>query len=66
MSLTMVDAAIASARSGQRIVIDEVLEQAHATAIADERDEAVRERLAGWASVREALAATAPDRTPVA
>jgi len=63
MSLVMVDAAIASARSGQRVVVDDVLEQAHATALEVERDDAVRERLAAWGSVRQALAA-APDRTP--
>ncbi len=51
MSLTMVDAAIASARTGRRIVIDEVLEQAHATAVADEQDPAIRERLTAWGSV---------------
>ena len=61
MSLTMVDAAIASARTGRRIVIDEVLEQAHATALEAERDDAVRERLASWGSVRAALAAGSPD-----
>jgi len=65
MSLVMVDAAIASARSGQRVVIDEVLEQAHAMALEVERDDAVRERLAAWSSVRQALASVqAPDRTP--
>ncbi|KTR53587.1 Gfo/Idh/MocA family protein [Curtobacterium oceanosedimentum] len=63
MSLVMVDAAIASARSGQRVVVDDVLEQAHATALEVERDDAVRERLAAWGSVRQALA-SAPDRTP--
>ncbi|MGU3411168.1 Gfo/Idh/MocA family protein [Microbacterium sp. M1A1_1b] len=55
MSLAMVEAAIASTRTGQRIVIDEVLEQAHATALQDERDDAARERLAAWGSVRNAL-----------
>jgi hypothetical protein len=61
MSLTMVDAAIASARTGRRIVIDEVLEQAHATALEVEQDEAIRERLASWGSVRSALATGSPD-----
>jgi predicted dehydrogenase len=61
MSLTMVDAAIASARSGRRIVIDEVLEQAHATAIEHEQDPAIRERLTAWGSVRGALSTGSPD-----
>lgn len=65
MSLTMVDAAIASARSGRRIVIDEVLEQAHATAIAHEQDPAIRERLTSWGSVRGALAAGSTDAATV-
>lgn len=55
MSLTMVDAAITSARSGRRVVIDEVLEQAHRDALAAEQDDAIRDRLAGWESVRGAL-----------
>ena len=56
MSLAMVEAAIASTRTGERIVIDEVLERAHAEAIAAERHDAVRDRLAAWGSVRAALA----------
>jgi hypothetical protein len=55
MSLTMVDAAITSARSGRRVVIDEVLEQAHRDALAAEQDDAIRDRLAAWESVRGAL-----------
>ncbi|KQS08997.1 oxidoreductase [Curtobacterium sp. Leaf183] len=58
MSLAMVEAAIASTRSGTRIVIDEVLERAHASALDAERDDAARERLASWGSVRSALSAT--------
>lgn len=60
MSLAMVEAAIASTRTGQRIVIDEVLERAHAEALAAERHDAVRDRLAAWSSVREALRASVP------
>ncbi|MGY2900473.1 putative dehydrogenase [Curtobacterium sp. PvP017] len=60
MSLAMVEAAIASTRTGQRIVIDEVLERAHTEALAAERHDAVRDRLAAWSSVREALRASVP------
>ena len=55
ISLAMVEAAVRSTRTGTRIVIDEVLEQAHTDALAAERHDAVRERLAAWGSVRSAL-----------
>jgi predicted dehydrogenase len=57
MSLAMVEAAIESKDTGARVAIDDVLERAHATALADERRDDVRERLASWsgAGVRRAL-----------
>lgn len=55
MSLVMVEAAIASTRSGQRVMVDEVLENAHREAVAVERDPEVRARLESWRSVRGAL-----------
>jgi predicted dehydrogenase len=57
MSLAMVEAAIESKDTGARVAIDDVLERAHATALADERRDDVRERLAAWSGdgVRRAL-----------
>ena len=60
LSLAMVEAAVASAASGARVLVDDVLERAHERALADERREDVRAVLASWTSVREALAAGAP------
>jgi hypothetical protein len=52
-----VEAAIESKDTGARVAIDDVLERAHATALADERRDDVRERLASWSGdgVRRAL-----------
>lgn len=65
MSLAMVEAAIESTRSGQRVVIDDLLERALATAIEREARDDVRARLESWTSVRAALQAvpTAPAAT---
>ena len=56
MSLAMVEAAVESARSGQATRLDDVLERAHQQALRDEERAEVRDRLAAWPSVREALA----------
>jgi hypothetical protein len=57
MSLAMVEAAIESKGTGRRLAIDDVLERAYATALADERRDDVRARLEAWRErgVREAL-----------
>ncbi|WP_432574484.1 Gfo/Idh/MocA family protein, partial [Kineococcus sp. SYSU DK005] len=60
LSLAMVEAAVASAASGARVLVDDVLERAHERALAGERREDVRAVLASWTSVREALAAGTP------
>jgi predicted dehydrogenase len=56
MSLAMVEAAIASTRSGQRVQLDDVLSDAHAAAVGREARADVRQVLSGWSSVRSALA----------
>ncbi|MDR7275540.1 Gfo/Idh/MocA family protein [Catenuloplanes atrovinosus] len=55
LSLTMVEAAVQSSSTGARVLIDDVLERAHATAVAAETRDDVRELLQSWGSVREAL-----------
>ncbi|WP_446719748.1 Gfo/Idh/MocA family protein [Isoptericola sp. F-RaC21] len=55
LSLAMVEAAVASATAGERVLVDDVLERAHAEALATETREDVRARLASWTSVRAAL-----------
>ncbi|TDE90752.1 Gfo/Idh/MocA family oxidoreductase [Occultella glacieicola] len=57
LSLVMVEAAIASARAGLPLAIDDLLERARERALADETDPVVRERLACWGPVREHLLA---------
>ncbi|MCI2239592.1 Gfo/Idh/MocA family oxidoreductase [Paenibacillus sp. TRM 82003] len=68
MSLVMVEAAVASAEAGARVLVDDVLERAHERALAGERREDVRSVLASWTSVREALAvgASVPGAQPAA
>ncbi|WP_156252799.1 Gfo/Idh/MocA family protein [Pseudactinotalea terrae] len=56
LSLAMVEAAVASAETGVRVSIDEVLERAHEVALASESRDDVRAALVGWPSVREGLA----------
>ncbi|WP_314103164.1 Gfo/Idh/MocA family oxidoreductase [uncultured Frigoribacterium sp.] len=62
MSLAMVEAAIESTRTGQRVVIDDLLERALATAIEREARDDVRARLESWTSVRAALRAVPTSR----
>ncbi|GAA3085832.1 Gfo/Idh/MocA family oxidoreductase [Pseudonocardia yunnanensis] len=54
-SLAMVEAAVRSADSGGRVLIDDVLQQAHEQALREETRADVRTALAGWTSVRHAL-----------
>jgi predicted dehydrogenase len=55
LSLAMVEAAIRSADSRRRVLIDDVLEQAHEQALREETHADVHTALAGWTSVRTAL-----------
>jgi predicted dehydrogenase len=55
MSLAMVEAAVRSAASGRLERLDDVLERAYARALAEETRADVRDALAGWPSVRQAL-----------
>jgi len=55
MSLAMVEAAVESARTGRRVLVDDVLDQAYTAALRDETRPDVRAALADWPSVRGAL-----------
>ncbi|WP_432541927.1 Gfo/Idh/MocA family protein [Kineococcus sp. SYSU DK002] len=55
LSLAMVEAAVESAATGARVRLDDVLDRAHARAVADEQREDVLAVLKGWGSVRSAL-----------
>jgi predicted dehydrogenase len=57
LSLAMVEAAVRSADTGQRVLIDDVLAEAHAEALRAETHPDVRDALAGWPSVRAVLTA---------
>ena len=57
LSFAMVEAAVAAVERGERVEIDELLEQARVEAIAAEADEQAREVMRSWGSVREALVA---------
>ncbi|MDV3294451.1 MAG: Gfo/Idh/MocA family oxidoreductase [Brachybacterium paraconglomeratum] len=57
LSFAMVEAAVAAVERGERVEIDELLEQARVEAIAAEADEQAREIMRSWGSVREALVA---------
>jgi hypothetical protein len=58
----MVEAAIRSAETGQRVLLDDVLADAHAEAIRTETNPDVRDALVSWGSVREVLTANTPSR----
>ena len=55
LSLAMVEAAVKSSRTGQKVLIRDVLDDAHRQALAVEQVPAAREVLASWASPLEAL-----------
>ena len=55
LSLAMVEAAVESAASGSRVLVDDVLQRAYEQALADEERADVAAALKGWSSVREAL-----------
>lgn len=55
LSLAMVEAAIQSAQERRRVLIADVLEQAHADAVAQEARPEVRDVLASWASVHDVV-----------
>lgn len=57
LSFAMVEAAVASVDRGERVEIDDLLEQARVEAIAAETDPRARDLMQSWSSVREALAA---------
>jgi predicted dehydrogenase len=57
LSFAMVEAAVAAVERGERVEVDELLEQARTEAIAAEADEQAREIMRSWGSVREALVA---------
>jgi predicted dehydrogenase len=59
MSLAMVEGAIRSARTGRRVILAELLDEAHQHALTTERRPELRAALAAWPSVHEAIA---PDR----
>ncbi|RCK68006.1 gfo/Idh/MocA family oxidoreductase [Desertihabitans brevis] len=55
VSLAMVEAAVESAGTGQRVLLDDALDRSREQAVREERREDVRAVLQGWTSVREAL-----------
>jgi predicted dehydrogenase len=59
LSLAMVEAAVQSAQTGQRVLVDDVLAEAHAQALRSETHPDVKDALASWPSVREVLTAGA-------
>jgi predicted dehydrogenase len=55
-TITMVEAAVRSARTGRQVALADVLESAYRAALADEADPALRAVLASWGSVDDAIA----------
>lgn len=60
LSLAMVEAAVRSAETGQRVRIEQVLDEAHVSAVANECRPDVKAGLAAWASPSQALRAPVP------
>ena len=58
LSVAMVEAAVRSAESGQRVRLADVVEDAYAQALDGEQNPAVREVLASWTSVLERVGLT--------
>ena len=55
LSLAMVEAAVRSAETGQRIRLEDILSEAHVAAVAVEKHPKMKEALVGWTSVGDAL-----------
>jgi predicted dehydrogenase len=55
-TVAMVEAAVRSSRTGARVVIDDVLESAYCSALAEESNAEIRDVLAGWGSAEDAIA----------
>jgi predicted dehydrogenase len=55
MSLAMVEGAVRSAQTGQRVVLEDLLDEAYATALEVEERPELRAALASWPSVREVI-----------
>ncbi len=64
LSLAMVEAAVLSARQGERIFLDALLEDAYRDAVEAERRADVSAALAGWGSARGGLAAARANALP--
>ena len=60
LSLAMVEGAIRSAQTGQRVVLADVLDEAYEQALATERRSPLRARLASWPPVHEVIGGPAP------
>ena len=60
LSVAMVEAAVRSAETGARVELTTIVEDAYASALADEQDPGVREVLASWASVQEVVGMVGP------
>jgi hypothetical protein len=60
LSLAMVEAAVRSAATGERVLLDDVLADAHAEALRTKTHPDVRDALASWPSVRAVLTARTP------
>lgn len=66
LSVAMVEAAVRSAETGQRVELAAVVQDAYAQALATERDPRVREVLAGWTSVLEVVGLSGDGSAPTA
>ncbi len=55
ISLLMVEGAVRSAQTQQRVVLDDLLEESYQQALVAEQDPRLREALASWPSVREVI-----------
>jgi predicted dehydrogenase len=64
LSVAMVEAAVRSAETGQRVSLASVLEEAYAQALAAEGNPEVRAVLASWPSVLDVVGLRVPGTTP--
>jgi predicted dehydrogenase len=55
MSLAMVEGAVRSAQTRQRVLLDDLLGEAYAQAVAEEKRPELRAAMASWPSVREVI-----------